>query len=245
MTKRTTKQRNEELNKEGLQLRHYGMKFRMEPTSFQQERIHQHIGCTRFVYNFYLNERQEVYRNTGENLSYSTFKKYFNAFKQNPLVSWLKAVDKFALECAMEQVDDAFIRFFKGQNRYPRFKRKHKSRQSYSTKETNGNIRLDVKNQTVQLPKIGKVSIRIPKKVSETLRKTGLRGRVKGATVSYHASGQFYVSLKLEEVVSLETPPDLSLIPEDQITGCDLGLTHFLIHPMERRSKTHVILRRI
>ncbi len=69
------------------------------------------------------------------------------------MFSWLKKADKFALESALEAVDDAFTRFFNGQNRFPRFKSKRKSEQGYTTKETNGNIKLDIENQTVQLPK--------------------------------------------------------------------------------------------
>ena len=48
-------------------------------------------------------------------------KKTFIALKKNPAYEWLAEPDKFALECAMEQVDDAFDRFFKGQNNYPKY----------------------------------------------------------------------------------------------------------------------------
>jgi putative transposase len=76
----------------------------------------------------------------------------------------LKILDKFALECAMEQVDDAFDRFFKGKNKYPKFKSKHQSKQSYSTKETNGNIVFDMEKRQVKLPKLGWVKVKFSKK---------------------------------------------------------------------------------
>lgn len=229
MARKTTQLRNDELAKEGKQLRHYGLKLRMEPNPKQMKLIHQTIGNARFTYNFYLSEKKEVYQLTGETLYYSEFKKAFNNMKDHPYYSWLKLSDKFALECAMEQVDDAFERFFSGQNKFPKLKNKHKSNQSYSTKETNHNIKLNVEKQTVQLPKLGEVKVRFSKKHRQILKEDGLKGNIKSATITYHSSGQYYVSLKLEEVVNLAQPIDVSIIPDDDIIGLDLGLTHFYI----------------
>jgi putative transposase len=229
MARRTTKQRNEELAKEGKRLRHYGLKLRMNPSKNQRQAIHQNIGNARFTFNFYLSEKKEVYQLTEETLTYGEFKKAFNNLKDHPYFSWLKKSDKFALECAMEQVEDAYKRFFSGQNDFPQFKSKHKSKQSYTTKETNGNIKLNIEKETVQLPKLGKVKIRFSKKHRQRFRENGLKGKIKSATITYHSSGQYYVSLKLEEIVDLVNPLDFSLIPDDQIIGLDLGLNHFYI----------------
>ncbi|CRK82182.1 helix-turn-helix domain-containing protein [Neobacillus massiliamazoniensis] len=121
MARRTTKQRNEELAKEGKRLRHYGLKLRMNPSKNQRQAIHQNIGNARFTFNFYLSEKKEVYQLTEETLTYGEFKKAFNNLKDHPYFSWLKKSDKFALECAMEQVEDAYKRFFSGQNDFPQF----------------------------------------------------------------------------------------------------------------------------
>ena len=213
----------------GLQLRHYGLQFRMLPTSDQLQQIKQFIGNARFVFNFYLREKQEVYHNTKETLYYGEFKKAFNGLKDHPCFSWLKLSDKFSLECALEQVDDAFERFFNGQNKYPKFRSKHKSKQSYSTKETNGNIKLNFEHQMVQLPKLGWVKIKVSKRYKEACKKAEFTGRVKGATVTCHSGGAVHVSLKVEEIVPLCTPENVFSIPDDLIVGCDLGLKHFLI----------------
>ncbi|WP_059173567.1 RNA-guided endonuclease TnpB family protein [Bacillus sp. FJAT-27445] len=229
MARKTTKQRNEELAPDGKQLCHYGLKLRMEPNSKQEKQIHQTIGNARFTYNFYLSEKKEVYQLTGETLTYGEFKKAFNHLKDHPYYSWLKASDKFALETAMEQVDDAFERFFSGQNKFPKFKSKHKSKQSYSTKETNGNIKLNIEKQTIQLPKLGEVKVRLSKKHRKMLKENGLKGTIKSATVTYHSSGQYNVSLKMEEIIHMKEPVDVSEIPDESFIGLDLGLTHFYI----------------
>ncbi|KAA9023804.1 helix-turn-helix domain-containing protein [Niallia endozanthoxylica] len=229
MAKKTVEQRNKELAKQGLKLHLYGMEVRAMTTPKQHELIVQSVGCARFTYNFYLNEKKEVYRETGETLNYGEFKKAFLSLKDHPEFKWLKVPDKFALECAMEQVDDAFDRFFKGQNGYPKFKSKHQSKQSYSTKETNGNIKLDMENQHIQLPKLGWVKVKFSKKQRLLFKKNGIKGKIKGATVSIHSGGQTHISLKLEETIPLENEIDWTTIPSDKVIGCDLGLTHFLI----------------
>ncbi|MEJ1517196.1 RNA-guided endonuclease TnpB family protein [Bacillus cereus] len=229
MATKKVKQRNEELAKENKVLRHFGLVLRAFPTPLQAEQIAKSIGCARFSYNFYLKEKIEVYQLTKETLSYGAFKKSFTPLKKHSQFSWLKEVDKFALECGMEQVDDAFDRFFKGQNGFPKFKKKHKSKQSYSTKETNENIKLDIENQFVQLPKVGQVKVKLSKKHREMFERNGFNGKIKSATVTRHSSGQFYVSLKIEEVIPLEGKLDVTNIPSDEIIGCDVGLTHFLI----------------
>ncbi|MDR6998969.1 RNA-guided endonuclease TnpB family protein [Neobacillus niacini] len=227
--RKTTKEKNEELAKDGLKLRHYGLKLRMEPNKKQKEQIHQTAGCSRFAFNFYLGERKEVYRLTNETLSVGDFKKSFNVLKEHPMFNWLKKADKFALETAMESVEDAFQRFFKGQNGFPKFKSKHKSEKGYTTKETNGNIKLDIQNQMVQLPKLGKVKIRLSKKHCKMFQENGLKGKIKTATIKYHSSGQYYVSLKIEEIIDLPETVDFSTVSEDKIIGLDLGLNHFYI----------------
>lgn len=229
MARKTTKQRNEELAKEGKQLRHYGLKLRMEPRRSQREQIHQTIGNARFTHNFYLSEKKEVYQLTEETLTYGEFKKAFNNLKDHPYFDWLKKSDKFALECAMEEVEDAFDRFFSGQNDFPKFKSKHSSKQSYTTKETNNNIQLNIEKETVKLPKLSEVKVRFSKKHRKMFQENGLKGKIKSATITYHSSGQYYVSLKLEEIIPLERPSNVFSIPNDQIIGLDLGLLHFYI----------------
>jgi putative transposase len=240
--RKTTKDRNEELAKEGLKLRHFGLKLQMNPTLKQKEQIHQTIGNARFTFNFYLAEKLEVYKLTKETLNYGEFKKSFNQLKDHPYFLWLKKSDKFALECAMEQVDDAFDRFFKGQTKFPKFKSKHKSEQAYSTKETNENIELDVEKQMVKLPKLGWVKVQLSKKHRKMFQSNGINAKIKSATIKYHSSGQYYVSLKCEEINLLEEF-DWTSLSLDQIIGLDLGLLHFYIDSNGKKVKNPKFLK--
>ncbi|KZZ85340.1 RNA-guided endonuclease TnpB family protein [Bacillus sp. SJS] len=229
MVRKATKKKDEELAEQGLKLRHYGLRLRVRPNKEQEEKILRYFGCARFTRNFYLSERMEVYKQTGENLTGAEFKKSFIILKSHSEFGWLKEPDKFVLECAIEQVEDAFTRFFKGQNKFPKFKSKRQAQQSYTTKETNGNIKLNVEDHTIQLPKVGKVNVLLSKKHRKMFENEGFSGKIKQATVSYHSSGQYHVSLKIEEVVKREEPIELSYLREEDVMGVDLGLTHFLI----------------
>ncbi|WP_438315789.1 RNA-guided endonuclease TnpB family protein [Sporosarcina sp. FA9] len=227
--RKTVVERNKELEKEGKKLLFYGMKIRAITTPAQYQLIVKSIGCARFAYNAYLAEKQKTYKETKKAISYSAFKKDFVVLKKNPAYEWLSEPDKFALECAMEQVDDAYDRFFKGQTGYPKFKSKHTSKQSYSTKETNGNLVIDFEKQRIKIPKLGWINVRFSKGQIASFQESGFNGKVKAATLTVHGSQQTHISLRIEEVVSLREETDWTTIPNEKIIGCDLGLTHFLI----------------
>ena len=123
----STKQKNELLKKEGKQLRHFGVKLELQPTDQQKFQIQQTIGCARLIYNTYLDDRNKHYETFKQTLSVSEFKKHYLTPLKNEK-TFLKSVDKFALEVACESVEDAFKRFFSKQNRFPKFKSKKKRR---------------------------------------------------------------------------------------------------------------------
>ena len=62
---------------------------------------------------------------------------------------WLRVPDKWALQNALKDLDSAYINFFRGQSKYPKFKRKD-DKNSY---RTSSNIRVD--NSFITVPKVG------------------------------------------------------------------------------------------
>src|SRR5699024_12727081 len=68
---------------------------------------------------------------------------------------YLIEVDCIALQSSLRYLADSFSRFFKKQNKAPRFKSKNNNVQSYKTKYTNGNIAIIGNN--IKLPKLGLV----------------------------------------------------------------------------------------
>lgn len=209
--------------------RHRAYKFRVFPNETQIDKIQINIDCARFAFNKYLSERNETYKQTGETLSWQTFKIELDAWKKHNYLSFLKKADKFAIEQGILQVQDAFERFFKGQTRFPKFKKKRASKQSYTTCFTNNNIKFLVDEQCIQLPKVGKIPFKMSNNERLHLMKNGLDGIIKKVTVSKHSSGAYYVSLMVEKEIKKQEKIDIDSISDDRIIGLDLGLTHFAI----------------
>jgi putative transposase len=118
--------------------RHKAFKFRLYPTVEQATLINKTIGCSRFVFNHFLASWNDAFKQTGKCLTYGTCSAQLPALKKE--YEWLKGVDSIAIQTSVRNLADAFMRFFKKQNDRPRFKSKKNPVQSYTTKQTNGNI---------------------------------------------------------------------------------------------------------
>ena len=202
-------------------------KFRIYPNKKQIELINKTIGCSRFVFNFFLGKQkdkdaywyivEEMVQNgqlptnnwKGKCLNkYETVKSVKELKKQ---YTYLKEVDSIALQKSVENLADSYDRYYKKQNKYPRFKSKKNSVQSYTTKHTNGNIA--VIDNYIKLPKLGLVRFAKSREV---------KGKMLSATVRRNPSGKYFASIATEAEV-VELPKMNSAI------GIDVGLKDFAI----------------
>ncbi|MDN9206047.1 IS200/IS605 family element transposase accessory protein TnpB [Clostridioides difficile] len=187
-------------------------KFRMYPNKKQQELINKTFGCCRFVYNKYLAKRIDVYKNDKETFTYKQCSSDLTNLKKE--LNWLKEPDKFSLQNALKDLDNAYKKFFKEKAGFPKFKSKKINRFSYKTNFTNGNIMYC--GQHIKLPKLGMVKVRdkqVPK------------GRILNATISKEPSGRYYVSLCCTDV-------DIEAFENENTNnhiGLDLGIKEFCI----------------
>ncbi|NHN35648.1 IS200/IS605 family element RNA-guided endonuclease TnpB [Paenibacillus agricola] len=184
-------------------------KFRIYPTPEQATLINKTIGCARFVFNRFLAQWSDTYRETGKGLSYGACSAELTKLKQK--IDWLKEPDKFSLQNALRNLSDAYNRFFKKQNDAPKFKSKKNPVQSYQTNYTNGNIEI-VDNQ-IKLPKLGLVKFAKSREVE---------GRILNATIRRNPSGKYFVSVLAEANV-----PELPQTGKE--VGIDVGLKEFAI----------------
>ncbi len=86
-------------------------KFRIYPNKKQQELINKTFGCCRFVYNKYLAKRIEVYKNDKETFTYKQCSSDLTNLKKE--LKWLKEPDKFSLQNALKDLENAYEKFFK------------------------------------------------------------------------------------------------------------------------------------
>ncbi|MDH2887673.1 helix-turn-helix domain-containing protein, partial [Bacillus cytotoxicus] len=111
-------------------------KFRIYPNKEQEILIAKTIGCSRFVFNHFLAQWNDAYKETGKGLTYNTCSSQLTQLKKE--LVWLKEVDSTSLQSSLKNLADSYTRFFKKQNKAPRFKSKKNKVQSYTTKHTNG-----------------------------------------------------------------------------------------------------------
>lgn len=185
-------------------------KFRLYPNKKQIDLINKTFGCVRFVYNYYLVKREEMYKTQGITLNYVSCSKDLTQLKQAN--TWLKEVDKFALQNALKDLDKAFKNFFEGRAEYPKFKKKREGYQSYRTTFTNNNI--EIRDSRIKLPKLGWVKF---------AKSRDIEGRILNAVISRTPTGKYFVSIccRIDDVKKLPKT--------DKVIGIDLGLKHFLV----------------
>ena len=193
----------------------YSYKFRIYPNRYQENLIQRTFGCCRFVFNHFLAERMEQYKQTKKAPTRFQQDKSLTLLKKE--LEWLREVDATALQASLQSLDAAYQNFFRrvkqGQKPgYPRFKSKHDHQRSYKSKRVGTNIK--VLDKAVQLPKLSLVKCRVSKEV---------KGRILSATVSQNPSGKYFVSLCC-------TDAEIAPLPSaGAAVGLDMGLKAFAI----------------
>ena len=192
-------------------------KFRLYPIEEQKILIHKTFGCSRFVYNYYLNYQKE-----------KGIQKAFNLCKDlkelEKEYEYLKEVDSCALRCSIFDLEDGFNNFFAKRSGYPRFKNKF-NRQSYRTScirstykgKEYSNIEVDLLTRFIKLPKLGKVKIRGYR------NRERIEGKIVNATISKETTNKYYVSVLVEEDLLVEK------VTPTTIVGIDLGLKDLVV----------------
>ena len=146
------------------------------------------FGCTRMVYNYYLDKRIKMYEEEKITFRYTKCANDLTVLKKEK--EFLKEVDSISLQQALRHLDTAFQNFFKNQKTgFPKFKSKKNHNNSYTTICVNNNIKLE--NGIVTLPKIGKVKVKQHREIPENYI-------LKSVTVSQTSSGKYYASILYE-----------------------------------------------
>lgn len=185
------------------------LKVRIYPNKKQEELIVKTFGCVRYVYNYYLDKRINVYKNCRKSLSYNECSKDLTSLKKE--LEWLKEPDKFSLQSSLKNLDESYKRFFKGLGNFPKFKSKNNKKDSYTTKCSNKNI--EIFENYIKLPKLGKVKYR---------DNSTIKGKILNVTILKTKTGKYFAAITYEKEIK-EFEKTGSEI------GIDLGLIDFVI----------------
>jgi len=186
-------------------------KLRIYPNKQQSKLIDGTINANRFVYNYFLNDRIELYNKNKETSSYIIDSKKLTELK-NELV-WLKEYDKCSFQNSLKNLDMAYKRFYNKITLFPNFKSKKKSRLSYKTTYSKKNI--EIKNNKIKLPKLSWVKFRDSRDLKNI-------SKIFNVTVSKTKTNKYYASVCVEEQYSPKESTGSAI-------GIDLGLKEYAI----------------
>ncbi|XZM25743.1 RNA-guided endonuclease InsQ/TnpB family protein [Clostridium perfringens] len=191
-------------------------KIEIDPTAEQKSKIHQTIGVSRFIYNFYIAHNKEIYDREGKFVSGMDFSKWLNNeyIPNNKDMKWIKEISSKATKQAIMNGDKSFRDFFKKAKGFPKFKKKkNQDVKAYFPK--NNKTDWTIERHRVKIPTLGWIRLKefgyIP-----------VNSIVKSGTVSQKAD-RYYVSILVEE-------NDKKVYKStNEGVGIDLGVKEFVV----------------
>lgn len=190
--------------------------YRLYPTKAQVSTLNRTFDLCRKVYNNTLALRRDSWDYDCKSVSLFETNKELTRWKQE--YPELSTVYSQVLQNVQVRVDLAFKAFFqrvkKGGDKagYPRFKgRGRYDSITYPQAYTTGH-KIDLQNQTVMLPKLGKIRVVFHRPVE---------GAIKTITIRKSCAGKWYVSFAVEQ------EPEIRVHNGEEMTGIDLGLSSF------------------
>ena len=208
-------------------------KVRLYPTDEQKQALARAFGSVRWVWNYCLELNNQAYKETGKGISGMQLKKQLPILKKKEETAWLKETYSQCLQQSVLNLSRAFVNFFEGRAKFPRFKSRH-GKQSIQYPQN-----VKIVDSSLSFPVIGKIKANIHRKFD---------GKIKTVTITKTKTEKYYASIGFENEetepptsdpstpfdtaqgkplrVSVERSRDAE---EGKAIGLDLGLTHFLI----------------
>lgn len=202
-------------------------KYRLYPTKKQETEIEKHFGACRFVYNWGLSLKKEIYEKEGKSISRMDLQKILSRNLKHEH-EWLKEVNSQSLISSLFHLEAAYSNFFRDLKKwlkkqhknedkkpgFPRFKSKYNPVQSFQCPQ---NVVVFFDRSVVKLPKLGEV---------KAIFHRQFEGKVKTCTVSRTSTGKFYISILVDNGSEL---PEKQVFDETTTIGVDVGIKDFAI----------------
>lgn len=193
-------------------------RFELQPTQEQQVLLNKHFGCVRYVYNHFLNEKQAQYQASKKSDNYHTQAGALIILKNSEETIWLKEVNSQSLQSALKSLEAAYVNFYRGRAKFPRFKSKRK-KNSFAIPQY-----AKLGNGMFYAPKFKKaIKVNIHREV---------KGKIGKCTVSKTPTGKYFVCIQSIE----EYQPKAKT---GAVCGIDLGLKDYAITSDGVKFKNH------
>ena len=125
---------------------------------------------------------------------------------------WLKEINAQSLQVSLLNLDNAFIKFYKGQADFPKFKKKS-NRQSFNIPQD-----VRIKNNKLLIPKF--------REGIDIILHRVFKGIIRQTTIIKTSTGKYFASILVENNVAIPVKVN---IESNSTIGVDLGLKSFLI----------------
>ncbi|MEG4987759.1 transposase [Microcoleus sp. BR0-C5] len=185
------------------------VKIRIYPTDEQESYLAQCFGNTRWLWNYMLNATTTAYKETRKGLSKAAMDKLLPGLKKE--YEWLGQAYSQVLQRVTFNLSSAFVNFFEGRAKFPRFKSKH-GKQSIQYPQ---NVKLMPQDAVIKFPgNLGLMKTVFHKELPDA--------KFTSVTISRNADGRYYASILFNQ-------EDTPVVAIREAIGVDLGLKNFAI----------------
>jgi putative transposase len=193
----------------GVMQRLQAFKYELIADGAQNRSMRQFAGACRFVYNKALALQHANHQEGLKFIGYVAMAKKLTDWRNGVETPWLKEAPVHPLQHALKDMERAYKNFFAKRTGFPRFKRKGVG-DSFRYPDAK-QIKLDLPNARIFLPKLGRIRLRLSRPVL---------GEVRNVTVSQNC-GKWFVSIQTKREVKVLAPASTSSV------GIDVGITRF------------------
>ena len=182
--------------------------YRVYPTAEQAETLAKVFGCCRYVYNRALRYRTDAWHARQERVGYNQSSSELTKWKRETDTAWLNDVSCVPTQQSLRHLNNAFVRFFNKEGKYPAFKKKgHRQSAEYTVRAFNFS-KPDPSNPNLVVSGLGRLAVRWSR---------GFTSSPTTITITKRPSGRYYVTLVLDETFT-------KLKPTGKTVGIDLGI---------------------
>lgn len=129
-------------------------KIRLYPNKNQISQMFQHIGASRYIWNWALDLQKEAYENGKSHIKSFDIIRQMTPLKHDGEHDWLNEVSNYTLQHACLELESSFSRFFKKVAGYPKYRSRKRSAKSFAVNSARSFFKDD---KFFQIPVIGAV----------------------------------------------------------------------------------------
>lgn len=188
----------------------YTYKFRLYPNKEQQDYLANVFGCCRFVYNHFLNEKKNKYKESKTSDSYNTQQSKLTKLRKSKGFEFLQNIPLQSLQCSLRNMHIAYENFFKHRSKYPKFKNR-RDKQSFKMPQEQC---FKIKDYKLYIPKL--------KSGIDIVMEREIVGKICFATISKNKAGRYYIAITVKQDYKQSDKTN-------ECVGLDLGIKELII----------------